>query len=90
MSNRFGPSGSRESVAAKNSSNVMVDLFMRHVPAVTADFSVIVVVLLVICVAFKVLDSVAIVVVSSVRIFGFVVVLIGLLVVEIIIAFVIG
>ena len=37
MSSRFGPSGSRENLAAKNSSKDREDLFLRFVPAVVVD-----------------------------------------------------
>ena len=44
MSSRLGPSGSRENLAAKNSSNVTVDLFLRFAPAVVVELLVVVVV----------------------------------------------
>ena len=44
MSSRFGPSGSRENLAAKNSSNGTVDLFLRFAAVMVGDLLVVVVV----------------------------------------------
>ena len=41
MSSRFGPSGSRENLAAKNSSNVTVDLFLRFDAVLVVDLLVV-------------------------------------------------